>query len=813
MRLISFIAFLVWILFSGTCFGVEPPKETRREVTLWMMAIEPPAQDATSPGMSVEEQIFLFNREFGKDNAVTVLNTTAFPLSDQLSVWNSDFGMSLWPIVKGQKRTLNVLKRFAETHNVHVSVRFMSWGEAFRETVTAIRARGNGTLTDKMAPDIVQIGSTWVDFFAKNSLLRPPRPATQTNLAWRSSSGFKRASLRYITDVRLMYYWKRLPSWGSSARPLSLDAKSWETIIDSIKRWIKKNGTEAIPPMVMPVGMTLNLLHDYIPLIWAGGGEFWQGRRVDLTSVECLSAPILLARNATYTSNGNTSHRLIAFPEMGHSAVADMFMQGEYLAIIEPPEFFRRWQRNFSKKWPKKIFFDYAAVSVPPVAFRGGSDFIVAKGTKVPDLAFEFARFLVTDGKLEELLVSSGHIPAQVQGGELERLLADNWPGPERGSSFEMYVAAINAALNEKDGKGRELTHSAHFAEHIETTPVLEHFQRLWRAMGRLADDGTGIGSIEKAAEKAEKAINVRIYWWEGVKEALRKWWWAILAAIMVPLLAYGGYNYRHWKSISGHLRGMQAFAATGLTVLGIHHYDPFRAAGNRTAGRGGFPEPSKKKRDTIREALLAWSKAQKTDIRRKMCLLDVVQRAFVAAATLRSLSNSSPFHMARKWDKEKKKDPNLKIVDFLKKVDIKYRHKIVVSQKVDVATPFVLEQALICLIENALKTARSDDPEDTGPLIIIRYNASTKEVMVMNKGKPPKGQLTNIINKSKLNDFYEKIMVILEDEDTDDDNLPIGIGLVEASLIARSIFGGLKVDFEDGYTIFCLSLAKGIRR
>lgn len=56
---------------------------------------QPDQPDVPSPRMSFEEQIFLFNREFGRDNAVTVLNTSVFPLSDQLGVWDTDFGMSL----------------------------------------------------------------------------------------------------------------------------------------------------------------------------------------------------------------------------------------------------------------------------------------------------------------------------------------------------------------------------------------------------------------------------------------------------------------------------------------------------------------------------------------------------------------------------------------------------------------------------------------------------------------------------------------------------------------------------------------------
>src|SRR5438045_8119490 len=51
--------------------------------------------------------------------------------------------------------------------------------------------------------------------------------------------------------------------------PFEVNADSWAAIIESLHA--PRDGG---PPFVFPIGLTLNLLHDYAPLVWAGAAEF-----------------------------------------------------------------------------------------------------------------------------------------------------------------------------------------------------------------------------------------------------------------------------------------------------------------------------------------------------------------------------------------------------------------------------------------------------------------------------------------------------------------------------------------------------------
>ena len=93
--------------------------------------------------------------------------------------------------------------------------------------------------------------------------------------------------------------------------------------------------------MAFPTGLTLNVLHDYAPLVWAGGGGFftrgWFGWRVDLTSAAALAVPLELQRSAIETLSPGLPRTLITFPESSHEEVDRVFVNGGYRVTQEAP--------------------------------------------------------------------------------------------------------------------------------------------------------------------------------------------------------------------------------------------------------------------------------------------------------------------------------------------------------------------------------------------------------------------------------------------------------------------------------------------
>jgi ABC-type glycerol-3-phosphate transport system substrate-binding protein len=489
-----------------------------------------------------------------------VLNTTVQHYREQLIAWNPEFADPNFPIIKGQQRTLEALRRFAEQNQAHIYVRFVWWGQAFDE-LRAITEGKQSAVQDgvRIAPDIAQVGSTWVGYFAKKQALIP-RDSTSDRLNWRDAPDTAGASLRYTTDVRLIFYWKRR-SYPMTGNAFTLDSTSWDTILSSLDRRPLEPG-RLNPPMVMPIALTTNLLHDYVPLVWAGGGRFLglDSNQADLTSDAALAVPLKLMDRAVQPGEQRSRHRIIAFPEMSHEEAVQHFFDGEYLALIEPIGFIKRWKDVIARNGLPKSFFqdqqknagsipvnfwDYAGVAAPPRTFIGGSDLIVTSRVKEKpeerDAAFKLVRFLATDEKYSATLAELGTLPAQQQKFGIDTLsssLKDNPGSPSRGSNqtgATDFAVALSLALSRRSEQ--EYPALAEWPDYLESREVLEAIQRIWRRIGLGKEGEEDVANLKEAAAEAQLAINQHLNWRTKLWQDIQQSWWAIVIG-MSALLA-----------------------------------------------------------------------------------------------------------------------------------------------------------------------------------------------------------------------------------------------------------------------------------
>ncbi|SIO40720.1 extracellular solute-binding protein [Fibrobacter sp. UWB11] len=87
--------------------------------------------------------------------------TTEAAAADTLSIWVMDNGL-------GSKNAMNrLVKKFYRETGIPVKLTSLSWGEAFNR-ITRTFADSN-----EIAPDVIQLGSTWVPHFASIGYIRP----------------------------------------------------------------------------------------------------------------------------------------------------------------------------------------------------------------------------------------------------------------------------------------------------------------------------------------------------------------------------------------------------------------------------------------------------------------------------------------------------------------------------------------------------------------------------------------------------------------------------------------------------------------
>ena len=782
-------------------------QEAPKTLTIWLIPQELASKDKTM-------DFDAFNREVEVGGWVKVLNTTVSYYRSQLTAWNPEFAYPNFPIIKGQRRTLDVLRRFAEQNNVTINVRFVWWGQAFDELRAVTEGRQNAKQDNvRITPDVAQIGSTWVGYFARSQALIP-RGAVD-GLSWRDAPDAVAASLRYTTDVRLIFYWKRM-SWPVKGEPFKLESDSYKILLNSLaERPIEPDRLN--PPMAMPVGLTQNILHDYAPLVWAGGGRFigLNSTRADLTSEEALAIPRLLMESARKVGEQSSHHRLLAFPEMSHEETVQHFLGGEYLAVIEPTNFIKRWLdviKNWSKTGVPEIFtgnkepvlakvnfWDYAGVAVPPRSFVGGSDLIVTNQVKQQPqekgLSFSLARFLATDKEFSTMLAELGTLPAQRQQLGEDVLRASLLSETEGSGAQEWgteFTVALRVALARREEN--EYPALAEWPEYVESREVLEAIQRVWRRIG----EGGDTEDLKAAAAEAQHAINRNLDLTTRLFEDARHWYWLIIVGLMTLIIVLSAREIRnsHYREKAfDEVRKVRGFASAALqSVYEVHSIidNPYRHLDEQGRGKS-------EKALVLIYGLQGWRRGRDERSWTDADLSKIAWSAFILA-----LESKHTARLFKKWEQHGYPDAQ----QFLREERLIRSHPDARSdsacfylqtyglEDVPVPMPFMLEQALVCLLQNAIEASR--EPSGRFRPITVAYEKATHSISVLNEGASlyaKNNALASALNECRsLDEFEARIDTILL---SDGNATKPGVGLVEAYCIANQCYGGVLVDRE----------------
>jgi hypothetical protein len=498
------------------------PEAQKPSVSIWLIPAENAGPNDIAQGERIPEQLDKLRHSL-EGTGVRLLNVED-PLAMKARIWNPQFSVPNFQMVATQVRTLAALQRFAREHNVEVVLRLVTWDEAFG-LLSAGQTEGPDAL-----PDVAQIGSTWAGYFAGRRGIgsRPDWAKQRGN--WVDVLKVPASALPYANDVRLLFYWKRLPSAAPDSPALKLNNSSWQALMESLR-----DGTSQGDTLVFPTGVTLNLLHDYLPLVSAGTGKSVLstgplGTSIDLSSPGALSVPDYLASQVHLTQPNGETRRLISFPEASHQEASRTFVNGGYRATIEPASFVTQWFHDFEERQDssgshgpaRKHFWDYAGVLAPPANFKGGSELVILRHARDPKLAAQLAEFMATDDDYTKVLAEAGQLPALRPGYGIHELI-QSFESEGDPNSAAAFSNAVQTAINQ----GVKYNDLENWPGVFENHEVLETLQRVWRRMA----EGDAKG-MERAARDLQMQINSQIYWPTKVGDFLARTW-----PFTVPLL------------------------------------------------------------------------------------------------------------------------------------------------------------------------------------------------------------------------------------------------------------------------------------
>jgi signal transduction histidine kinase len=488
---------VAWALLCGV--PKAQAADTERQISVWIISAEGATPNDIAQGEDLPSRMEALRLSLA-GTRVRLLNVEA-PLAAKTGSWFPEYTVPNFAAVANQRTTFAALARFAAQNNADIVLRLITWREAF-DLLRAARTAGPDAL-----PDVMEVGTTWTGYLAANGRIRS-RPDWQKSRGnWRDVLGVPACALPLITDVRLLFYWKRLPSAAPDSPPLTINNSSWPALLDSVA-----SGTSSGETVTFPTGISLNLLYDYVSLVMAGGSQSILhkdlfGSRLSLSSQSALAVPVYLAEHSWVPLGKGEVRQLVSFPETTHEEVTRTFVNGGYRTTLEPASFMARWAYDFygrqRTKDKAKRFWDYAAAVIPPGGFKGGGELVVLSKKSDPALAFKLADFLATDAEYTDMLVRAGFLVSGKPGYGSDSLVASLVRDELDVRDARIFGETVRKAIDQ----GHRYPDFERWPVVIEDRPVLEKLQHVWRAMA----EGDGAG-VRKAAKEVDWAVNSQIY-------------------------------------------------------------------------------------------------------------------------------------------------------------------------------------------------------------------------------------------------------------------------------------------------------------
>src|ERR1700722_16724579 len=245
---------------GATSAAANPAANADKLIEVWLVSPEGSGPNDIAAGEDIPSRVEALRLSLA-GTGVRLLNVED-SLAAETASWNPESTVPNFQVVANQRKTFAALARFAHKHEAPVVLRLITWDEAFA-LLRAGRTSGPGAL-----PDVMEVGTTWTGDLAASGRIRSRPDSQNARGQWPDVLGEPDCRSPLITDVRLLFYWKRLPSAAPDSPPLSLNNASWPALLDSVR-----SGTSSGETVTFPIGNTLNLLYDYASLVMAVGNQ------------------------------------------------------------------------------------------------------------------------------------------------------------------------------------------------------------------------------------------------------------------------------------------------------------------------------------------------------------------------------------------------------------------------------------------------------------------------------------------------------------------------------------------------------------
>lgn len=334
---------------------------------------------------------------------ISLVFISLFVYPEKLKIW-------IMPNGANSKETLEKqLKEFTADNKIEVEVELIDWGIAFNKISEALKD-GNG-------PDVLQLGTTWVPYFADLGYLtdltkyekeidfkRFNLPNLQTCQIFGTSNYY---AVPWFIDIRTYFFNKKYMD-ELNINPESLkDYYGFKEYLHKVKKANLKNGIKSVDPLGFTGKSEWNILHNISPWIWSEGGDFitfkdgiWESGLLDKKTINGMYKFINLSEEG-YNSPD-------ALKESS-AVIQRQFVHGDYAGIMTVLDIIKTINDEYEigGKMRSPLYEKEYYILEPPsgaegsFTFLGGSNLAIPITKKGNKNAFKLLKYLTMSNNID----------------------------------------------------------------------------------------------------------------------------------------------------------------------------------------------------------------------------------------------------------------------------------------------------------------------------------------------------------------------------------------------------------------------------
>ena len=332
--------------------------------------------------------------------------------------------LTIWIMPNGaspQEKLEQLLEKFTKNTGIPTQVEVLDWGEAWNR-ISTVLASG----TD--APDVVQLGTTWIPYFATRNEIKPLnawfnkiKPERFVQVSWNTThieSDTLVYSVPWFIDIRPILGNKRIMRKNGITRE---DVATYDGFVKAIRKIEAskeslEDGTR-IHAFAFPGKSDWNISHNFAPWIWSNGGDFIAKDERGKWHANILTEKTLsgIAKYLNFVLD------TLVPPEAlltNTAQIVQQFNAGELAFIVNTAEIVMQTRYDGSKGGLSnaKIGSDSVTVihipngSVGSVSFIGGSNLAIPASNTRSE-AISLLAFLTSDNSLDAYTRQIGFLP------------------------------------------------------------------------------------------------------------------------------------------------------------------------------------------------------------------------------------------------------------------------------------------------------------------------------------------------------------------------------------------------------------------